>query len=55
MEMNFHDAFVTTIDFANCYPSIEIKESSRDFLIFMLNQKYGIIQDYRKDGVLAYR
>ena len=27
MEINFHDAFVTTIDLANCYLSIEIKEA----------------------------
>jgi hypothetical protein len=31
IEANFHNAFVSTIDLANCYPSIEIEESSRNF------------------------
>ena len=39
MEVNFHDAFVTTIDLANCYPSIEIKESSRDFFNFYVESE----------------
>ena len=39
MEVNFHDSFVTTIDLANCYPSIEIKESSRDYFNFYVESE----------------
>ena len=34
MEVNFQNAFVSTIDLSNCYPSIVIKESSRDYFNF---------------------
>ena len=39
MEVNFQHAFVSTIDLANCYPSIEIKESSRDYFNFYVVNK----------------
>ena len=32
-------AFVSTIDLANCYPSIEIKESSRNFFNFYVESE----------------
>jgi hypothetical protein len=34
IEANLHNAFVSTIDLSNCYPSIEIEESSRNFFNF---------------------
>ena len=39
MEVNFHDGFVTTIDLANYYLSIEIKESSRNFFNFYVESE----------------
>ena len=39
MELNFHDSFVSTIDLANCYPSIEIKETSRDYFNFYVESE----------------
>ena len=34
MDVNFQNAYVSTIDLANCYPSIVIKESSRNYFNF---------------------
>ena len=39
IEANFHDAHVSTIDLSNCYPSIEIEESSRNFFNFYVEHE----------------
>ena len=36
MEVNFQNAYVSTIDLSNCYPSIVLKKSSRDFFNFYM-------------------
>ena len=35
IEANFQNAYVSTVDLSNCYPSIEIDENSRNFSICM--------------------
>ena len=32
IERNFFNAIVSTVDLSNCYPTIELEESSRKFL-----------------------
>ena len=39
MEVNFQNAFVSTIDLANCYPSIEIKENLQDYFNFYVENE----------------
>jgi hypothetical protein len=39
IEANFHNAFVSIIDLSNCYPSIEIEESSRNFFNFYVKHE----------------
>ena len=39
IENNFHNAIVSTIDLSNCYPTIELEESSRRFFNFYVEDK----------------
>ena len=39
MEVNFQNAFVSTIDLSNCYPSIVIKESLRNYFNFYVENE----------------
>ena len=39
IEGNFHNAIVSTIDLSNCYPTIEIEESSRNFFNFYVENE----------------
>jgi hypothetical protein len=39
IENNFHNAIVSTIDLSNCYPTIELEESSRKFFNFYVEEK----------------
>ena len=39
IEANFQNAYVSTVDLANCYPSIEIEENSRNFFNFYVDHK----------------
>ena len=39
MEVNFQNAYVSTIDLSNCYPSIVLKKNSRDFFNFYMEHE----------------
>ena len=39
IENNFHNAIVSTIDLSNCYPTIELEESSMKFFNFYVEDK----------------
>ena len=39
MEVNFQNAFVSIIDLANFYPSIEIKENLQDYFNFYMENE----------------
>ena len=39
IENNFHNAIVSTVDLSNCYPTIELEESSRKFFNFYVEDK----------------
>ena len=39
IENNFHNSIVSTIDLSNCYPTIELEESSRKYFYFYVEDK----------------
>ena len=39
IERNFHNAIVYTVDLSNCYPTIELEESSRKFFNFYVEDE----------------
>ena len=39
IEANFQNAYVSTVDLSNCYPSIEIEENSRNFFNFYVEHE----------------
>ena len=51
IENDFNNSIVSTIDLSNCYPSIELEESSRKY--FMLRTWYFSIIVWLKVGPLV--